>query len=66
MIPGVNIIGRKVSVVLQRSWGIWGCSGTPAGPLRKCLGSEEHLNWLKIDLNEAEIITNQNYKHTQN
>ena len=37
--------------------GVCGCSETPAGPLRKFLGSEEHLNWLKIDLNEAEIIT---------
>ena len=60
MIPGVNIIGRKVCSEIQWSWvgrGVCGCSETPAGPLRKFLGSEEHLNWLKIDLNEAEIIT---------
>ena len=46
--------------------GVWGCSETPAGPLRKFLGSKEHLNWLKIDLNAAEIITIQDYKHAQN
>ena len=40
----------------QQSWGIWGCSETPAGPLRKFSGSKEHLNWLKIDFNAAEII----------
>ena len=37
----------------------WDCSGS----LRKFLGSKEHLVWLKIDLNAAEIITVQNYKH---
>ena len=40
----------------QWSWGLCGCSGTPAGPLRKFLGSKEHLNWLEIDLDAAEII----------
>ena len=50
----------------QRSWGVWGCSETPEGPLRKFLGSKEYLNWLKIDLNEAKIITIQDYKHAQN
>ena len=40
----------------QRSWGVWGCSETPAGPLKKISGSKEHLNWLEIDLNAAEII----------
>ena len=33
--------------------------------LRKLLGSKEHLDWLKIDLNVAEIITVQDYKHTK-
>ena len=37
--------------------GVWGLSETPAGPLRNFLGFKEHLNWLKIDLNGAEIIT---------
>ena len=50
----------------QRSWGLWGCFETPAGPLRKFLGSKEHLNWLEIDLNAAEIITIQDDKHAQN
>ena len=50
----------------QWSWGVWICSETPAGPLRTFLSSEEHLNWLKIDLNAAEIITIRDYKHTQN
>ena len=36
---------------------MWGLSETPAGPLRNFLGFKEHLNWLKIDLNGAEIIT---------
>ena len=31
--------------------------------LRKFLGSKEHLDWLKIDLNVAEMITVQDYKH---
>ena len=50
----------------QWSWGVWVCSETPAGPLRKCLRSKEHLNWLKVDLNAAEIITIQDYEHAQN
>ena len=50
----------------QWSWGVWGCSETPVGPLRKFLGSKEHLNWLKVDLNAAGIITIQDYKHIQN
>ena len=36
--------------------GVWGCSETPVGPLRKVSGFKEHLNWLKIDLNAAKII----------
>ena len=32
---------------------------------RKFLGSKEDLGWLKIDLNVAEIITVQDYKHTK-
>ena len=31
--------------------------------LKKSLGSKEHLDWLKIDLNATEIITVQDYKH---
>ena len=50
----------------QWRWGVCGSSETPAGPLRKFLGSKEHLNWLKIDLNAAKITTIQDYKHAQN
>ena len=34
-------------------------------PLRKFLGSKEHLDWLKIVLNVAKIITVQDYKLTK-
>ena len=34
--------------------------------LRKLSGSKEHLDWLKIDLNAAKIITIQDYKCTKN
>ena len=52
----------------QRNWGVWGCCEPLSGgfrgqsPLRKFLGSKDHLDWLKIDLNVAEIITVQDYK----
>ena len=35
-----------------------GCSN-----LRRFLGSKEHLDWLKIDLNTTKIIAIQDYKH---
>ena len=70
LMPGVNIIGRKVSIAsINWAEGSEGCSGTPAGDfrgqstLRNLLGSKEHLDWLKIDLNVPEIITVQ--KSTQ-
>ena len=67
MIPGMNIIGRKNGCSKRQwSWGVWRCSETPVGLLRKFLGCKEHLNWLKIDFNAAEIITIQDYKHAQN
>ena len=56
----------------QRSWGIWGRyeslidSFRGRSPLRKFLDSKERLNWLKIDLNAAEIITVQDFKRTKN
>ena len=34
--------------------------------VRKFLGSKEHLDWLKIVLNVAEITTVQDYKRTKN
>ena len=70
LMPGMNIIGRKVSIAsINWAGGSGGCFGTPAGDfsgqstLRNLLGSKEHLDWLKIDLNVAEIITVQ--KSTQ-
>ena len=58
MNPGVNIINKKVSLAsFNGAGGSGGCSETPAGPLRKFLDSKEHLNWLKIELDAAEIIT---------
>ena len=41
-------------------------SFTRKRPLRKSLGSKERLDWLKIDLNTAEIITVQEEKRTKN
>ena len=51
----------------QRSWGVWGDALSPSvGALkRKFLDSREHLDWLKIDLNAAEIIIAQYYKRTK-
>ena len=73
MIPGVNIISSKASVAtVNRAAGSGGgvCkpfSGSFRGRalVRKFLGSKEHLDWLKIDLNAAEIITVQDYKRTK-
>ena len=69
MIPGANLISRKAGVAsvnraresepLGRGFRRW-------SPLRKFLGSKEHLDWLKIDLNVAETITVQDYKHKEN
>ena len=43
------------------SRGFWGLS-----PLREFRGSKDHLDWLKIDLNAAKIITVPDYKCTKN
>ena len=69
MIPGANIISGKASVAsfnragmsepLSRGFRGW-------SPLRKFLGSKEHLDWLKIDLNAVEIRTVQDYIRTKN
>ena len=63
--PEVNIIGRKVRIASVNGAG---GSGSVLGPLlvdtlRKFLGSNERLDWLKIDSNVAKIITVQDYKH---
>ena len=71
MIPGVNIIGGKVIVASiigaggSGGGGFWDPSGVFRGwrSLRKFLGSKEHRDRLKTDLNAAEIITVQDYKH---
>ena len=69
MIPGANIISGKASVAsfnragrsepLSRGFRGW-------SPLRKFLGSKEHLDWLKIDLNAVKIRTVQDYIRTKN
>ena len=63
MVPGVNIIGSKrqkrKGVSISPSGGLRGWSPSP---LKKCLGSKEHQDWLKIDLNAAKTIPVQNYK----
>ena len=63
MIPGVNIIGRIVSVARVNGAGrsLGEVLGGPR-PLRKFLSSKEHVDSLKIDLNVAKIITVQDYK----
>ena len=72
MIPEVNIISEKASVVsVNGAGGSGGGSESLSGdfrgqsPLRKFLGSKEHLNQLETDLNLAEIITVQDYKSTK-
>ena len=69
MISEVNIISGKTSVVSVNGAGGYGggyefLSKNFRGqsPLKKFSGSKEHLNWLEIDLNAAEIITAQDYK----
>ena len=67
MILGVNIIDKKVRVVSVNGVGDLGVFWDPTREfrgritLRKFLGSKEHLDWLKIDYNAAEITTVQDY-----
>ena len=73
MIPGVNIISGEAGIASvnvaeesgrhcePRSVGFKGCSSK-----WNFLGYKEHLDWLKLDLNTAEIIIVQNYKRTKN
>ena len=65
MIPKVNIISGKTSANVAGDLGIaplgmgpsgWALSPSAVGfrgrsPLRKVLGSKEHPDWMKIDLN---------------
>ena len=69
MIPGANIISRKASVAsVNRAGGSEPLSRGFRGlsPIRKVLGSKEHLDWLKIDLNTAKIKAVQGYMRTKN
>ena len=72
MIPGVNISGKTNVASINRAVGSGGCSEPLSmgfrgqSPLRKLLGSKEYLDWLKIDLNAAKIITVKDYKCTKN
>ena len=50
MIPGVNIISGKGSTASVNGAGGWGVGGVGVWGV---LGSNEHLDWLKIDLNVA-------------
>ena len=70
MIPGVNIISIKASVVSIIEAGVsgWGggCSAPLNGSFRGVLGSKEHLDWLKEDLNANKLTLVQDYKHRKN
>ena len=69
MIPGANIISGKASVAsVNRAGGSEFLCRAFRGwsSLRKFLGSKEHLDWLKIDLNAVEIRTVQDYIRTKN
>ena len=64
MIPGANIISGKASVMSVNRAGrsepfSRGFRGRSF--LRKFLGSKEHLDWLKRDLNALKIKTVQDY-----
>ena len=64
MIPGANIISKKASVAsVNRAVGSEPLSRGFRGwsPQGKFLGSKEHLEWHKIDLNVVEIRTVQGY-----
>ena len=63
MIPGVNITEKTSVVSINGAVALGGALRLSAGvlggrvPLRKLLGSKEHLDWPKIDLNMTKIIT---------
>ena len=60
MFPGVNEISWKANVAnINRAGG----SGVTWSLSAGVLGSKEHLDLLKIDMNVTEIITGQDYKH---
>ena len=54
MIPGLNIISGKASVAsVNRAGGSAGALSPTTGDL----GTKQNLDWFKLDLNVAEIIT---------
>ena len=64
MITGANIFSGKTSIAsFSGTGGSGGAVSHITGVYRKLVGSKEHLDWLKIDLNSAKIITVQDYKH---
>ena len=69
MIPEVNITEKQV---LMEPGGFGDCfeplcrGFRGQSPLRNFLGSKKHLDWLKIDLNAAKIITVQEYEGAKN
>ena len=72
MISAVNIVTGKASIVsVDRAGGCMGHSELLSEDsrgwslLRKFLGCIEHLDWLKINLNVAKIVTVQDYKCTK-
>ena len=71
MVPEVNIIDGKASAAnVDEAGRFYGCSNTHSGgfrgssPLGKCLGSREHVDWFKIDLNAAELLFKTINTHT--
>ena len=61
----VNIREKASAASVNRAGASWGQGALrlqQAEPLKKLAGSKEHLDWLKIDLNAAKIITAQDYK----
>ena len=73
MIQGVNIITGNTNILnINRSEGSGGTLSPSVGvlggraPLENFLAPNKYLDWLKIDMNSAKIITVQGYKYTKN
>ena len=68
MIREVNIINGKKSLAIVNGAGVSGgdaLSPSVGALKRKFLDLRRYLDWLKIDLNVAEIIIVQYYKRTK-
>ena len=59
----ITNVNRTVGYRRGRGGGGEYCEACSMGYI---LGYKEHLDWLKIDLNAAKIITVQDYKHAKN